>query len=233
MKKILLAVWAVFFLYLSGYSQTEKSFKAFISDIKIDAFVGMGPSSATYPFDEGIITSTFGVNLRKPLRSIIENKLDLYALSGLHFNTKGAVLNREILEKHDQFGTDVFKTVRKGGANDFGSSTLSIPAYLGIKYHLLDYLSIFTEVGIYAAFAYGGYDYDGGMTRSFADLGVGYNIGLEFKRVSLRAGLDVGLTPVAKVHTGDRDKYIPNTNKILRNIGGYLSIGWRLHGKRK
>ena len=164
----------------------------------------------------------------------LEFVTDISLQTGLYFTSKGGEYTTDIL-------SGVGKTEYEVTAN-----YMQLPIHLAYKMDITSDTRLFVHAGPYMAYGISGkrniktldldnnpddflgkqeidtFDKRHGYKRW--DMGVGLGVGVEFKRIVIDLGWDMGLMKAARNIEGVSGAYKPN----IKNHSAYLSIGYRI-----
>ena len=151
----------------------------FFSDVDYTVSVGIGTYSSSDPYDGRKMALIFGIEAKKPIKSYLDDKLDVYGLVGLHLGSKGGKTEEGINEDV----TDLF------AADKFKNRHLMIPVRAGARYDI-GKMQAFADLGPYIGFAikkkHSEYVNPKGFTA-----GLGWNLGLRFwKKFGISLGME-------------------------------------------
>lgn len=204
-------MYAIFFSVIVNAQKTDN----FFSDVAYKVSLGIDGRYSSAPFDQGKIGVHLGVDALKPIESFFNEKIDVYGLLGLHFVQKGG-----------KQSSNLFFMLEDG--NSFGINQLSIPIHGGIAYNFSK-CNLFFDFGPYLAFGVGGSDFDG-FVRKSVDFGVGFNLGLQFKRFGLGFGYDKGFTNIAEyevLYENNATGSLMEGEKFnLKSQAVYITLSW-------
>lgn len=190
-----------------------------LDGFKFEFLVGGGETNATEPFDYGpFLSYNIGLTIRKDFLSLLNRKLDMYAIAGCIFTNRGGTSNDD---DNNQFR-----------GHEIQTSDISIPVHAGIEYNFKKN-SIFLDFGpnLLVRTEKSGYDdldLSKISTKSQA-VGIGFNMGVRFKRFALSIGVDQDLSDFAKLryefYLDDKDiiKY-----KGVKTREFHLNLRWTL-----
>ena len=144
----------------------------FFSDVDYTVSVGFGRYSANEPYNGRKLALILGLDAKKPIKSYLDDKLNVYGLAGLYLSSKGGRTKDDHL-----VATDMIK-IRH----------LIIPVRAGARYDI-GKMQAFADLGPYVGFA---------INKSYSDFvdpkgftaGLGWNIGLKFKK---KFGISLGM----------------------------------------
>jgi len=216
MKKIIITILValVGFTAVAQENVFNKT-KSFLKLFQYTISVGYGSTVSNEPFDTPGLTLNAGLDVQRDFMSIKEGKYNTYGLLGVHYTSKGGKL-----------GSSVDDWMSSG--NKFLVSQFTVPIHVGFKFNFKkSYL--FVDAGPYLSFNRGtsiseGYGRDYYVIDPYpVESGVGINMGICFKKFGLSAGIDKGLTNLAK-YIEDEDRPEEYTN--LKSMAAYLRLQW-------
>lgn len=189
--------------------------QSFLSGVKYDVSVGLGTRVSNAPFDNAMFGFNMGVDALKPIKSFANDKVDTYGLLGLHFVQKGGKQSTDFMEMMND-------------NNSFTVNQLSIPIHAGVRYNFKR-CSFFFDLGPYLAFGVGGSNDVDGLERKVVDLGLGFNLGIKFKKFGISMGYDKGFMNIAQYTQFDE----LNGKSNLKGDAFYMNLRWTLGKKSK
>lgn len=216
MKKniITLLVALVGFTAVAQESVFSKT-KSFLKLFQYTLSVGYGSTVSNEPFDTPGLNFNAGLDIQRDFLSFKENKFNTYGMVGVHLTSKGG-----------KRGSSVDEWMESG--NKFLVHQITVPIHVGFKFNFKkSYL--FVDAGPYTSFNRGstiseGYGRDYYVIDPYpVECGIGFNMGICFKRFGLSAGIDKGLTNLAK-YIEDEDRPKEYTN--LKSMAAYLRLQW-------
>lgn len=197
MKKLSLMVLCAM-LSVASYSQQSKlqNVKSFFQQFEYTISIGYGTTVASEPFDKAIFNLNAGIDVKKVFKSLAEDKVRLYGMTGLHFSQHGGKKSNDIMDMTEE-------------GNSFRQSQFNIPIHAGVKYIINEKFHLFADFGPYIGLntsaslsqGYGNNDYK--LESKPLDVGIGCNFGICFKKFGLGIGFDKGFLDIAEYSRGD------------------------------
>ena len=164
----------------------------------------------------GVNLSTFGGDMKDTksafkyqagITADIHVTRNLYVLTGLEFQTKGA-------KYHSKSEASI----------KYNPMYLQLPVHLGYKVRLAPEMNFVVNAGPYVAYGIGGKAKGDGSSEAVfgdnklkrLDYGVGGGIGVEFGKLCVNAGYDLGLRNISDMKSFD-----------VKNRNAYMTLGYK------
>jgi len=182
MKKIsLIAILII--ASISTNAQKLQGVKNFLRGFKYEIIAGFGETKLSVPFDKAKFNYDIGVTARNEFKTFYDDKIGLYGITGLIFTSRAG-------KTDDDFETllDIDRNVR--------ISVLELPLHVGGEYKFRK-CSLFADFGPNILFKLVDNDTRNLKTNGVA-IGVGFMLGVRFKRFALGFGYDNDFTNIGK-----------------------------------
>jgi hypothetical protein len=211
MKKLLLSMCIALMGVGASAQTTEKL--SFLKDVRFDLSVGYGTKVSNEVYTKAAFTLHAGLDAIIPIKSFKDDKFTVSGLTGVHYVQKGGKISNDAMEFFDD-------------RNSLSIHQLSIPFHAMGSVNFKK-CSLFMDFGPYLAFRVGGDDqskevHDDMVESNTIDYGVGFNMGVRFKRFGLSVGWDIGLANMAKYTEYGGDAF------NLKGSAMYMSLRWLL-----
>ncbi len=217
MKKLFLLV-AIAFASAGANAQGLKGVWDFLGGNQYEILAGFNSSVASEPYDNEKKGFGFGVTARREVASVMEDKIGVYGLVGLILTTRGG--------KH----TDTIYLENLLDSNEnFSVGAWSIPIHGGAEYKW-NKVSLFADLGPNVLLKRSDADTDN-LTTNPVGFGVGFNVGVRFKRFAMSLGYDQDVTDLAKFEPDDEQQKKLNLKKdsySLKTGEFHFNLRWTL-----
>lgn len=216
MKKLSLMVLCAL-LSVAAFSQPSLSqnAKSFFQQLEYTISIGYGTTSSSEPFDKAIFNLNAGIDAKKVFKSLADDKVRLYGMTGLHFSQHGGKKSNDFMDMTQS-------------GNSFRQTQFNIPIHVGVKYIINEKFHLFADFGPYIGLNTScslsdGYNDKGYKLESKPlDIGIGGNFGVCFKKFGLGIGIDKGFLDIAEYSNEDRG----HSESIKSNGVFYFKLQW-------
>lgn len=211
MKKYIISAFCTL-ISVGVFAQGET--KSLLKQFEYTLSVGFGTTALSEPYDEAIFNFNAGIDVKKDFISFSNENVKLYGLAGLQLTQRGGKID-----------TSIDGWLASG--NSLRITQINIPVYVGLKYTFKNDWRIFVDCGPYI-----GYNTSSHLSEGFGDndyviktkdidAGLGFNMGICFKRFGLSFGLQEGLLSIAEFKSETMEM-----SKDLKSTGFYFKFQW-------